>query len=429
MERNRDGSVSIGKSVPDMDGPGKWERVVGIVLVFLLVVLFLLFVVVMLFEPRWVINLFGAEKFEILEFVALGIGGDLLALQVLISHKRAYAMEVAARAQAKATKQQARANENAEKGQRQERLKNAIEHLGHQSDSVRLGGTYELVHLAEDIENFRETVLDILCAHIRRTTGEPAYQEQHRDRPSEEVQSLLTLLFAQKIDVFKDLEATLTGSWLIGAYLSKTQLKRADLSKAALKGAHFWKAELQGAKFVIAQLQGADLSGAQLQGAKFGMARLQGVDLRDVKLQGADLPGARLQGADLCGAELQGADLCGAELQGANLTGAWLQGVLAGPRSPAITFEQRIRSRIDRNSNLSSATFMGGMSEEHVNSLVGGLNHREANRLRELLKPHIGLPQSFELPEASGAVTGRYTKEEAEQWIDEYKKSVSEGER
>ena len=69
MERNRDGSVSIGKSVPDMDGPGKWERVVGIVLVFLLVVLFLLFVVVMLFEPRWVINLFGAEKFEILEFV------------------------------------------------------------------------------------------------------------------------------------------------------------------------------------------------------------------------------------------------------------------------------------------------------------------------------------------------------------------------
>ena len=337
----------------------------------------------------------------------------------MISHKRAYAMEVAARAQAKATKQQARANENAEKGQRQERLKNAIEHLGHQSDSVRLGGTYELVHLAEDIENFRETVLDILCAHIRRTTGEPAYQEQHRDRPSEEVQSLLTLLFAQKIDVFKDLEATLTGSWLIGAYLSKTQLKRADLSKAALKGAHFWKAELQGAKFVIAQLQGADLSGAQLQGAKFGMARLQGVDLRDVKLQGADLPGARLQGADLCGAELQGA----------NLTGAWLQGVLAGPRSPAITFEQRIRSRIDRNSNLSSATFMGGMSEEHVNSLVGGLNHREANRLRELLKPHIGLPQSFELPEASGAVTGRYTKEEAEQWIDEYKKSVSEGER
>ena len=43
-----------------------------------------------------------------------------------------------------------KANKNTEQGQRQERLKNAIEHLGHTSDSVRLGGAYELFHLAEE---------------------------------------------------------------------------------------------------------------------------------------------------------------------------------------------------------------------------------------------------------------------------------------
>ena len=99
-----------------------------------------------------------------------------------MSYKRARAMEDAAnaqadaaRAQAGATAEQAKANLNAEMGLRQERLKNAIEHLGHSSDSVRLGGAYELFHLAEDTESLRQSVLDVLCAHIRRTTVEIEY--------------------------------------------------------------------------------------------------------------------------------------------------------------------------------------------------------------------------------------------------------------
>ena len=47
-------------------------------------------------------------------------------------------------------KSQADAVLKTEQGQRQDRLKNAIEHLGHKSDSVRLGGAYELFHLAKD---------------------------------------------------------------------------------------------------------------------------------------------------------------------------------------------------------------------------------------------------------------------------------------
>ena len=105
------------------------------------------------------------------------MGGILLALQALASHKRAKAMEDAARAQAQATEQQAKANQTTEQGLRQERLKNAIEHLGHGSDSVRLGGAYELIDLAEDTEELRETTLNILCAHIRRITGEDNYQK------------------------------------------------------------------------------------------------------------------------------------------------------------------------------------------------------------------------------------------------------------
>ena len=132
------------------------------------------------------------KKNEILTFLGISMGGVLLALQAVIANIRAKAMENAADAQAEA-------NKNTEKGQRQERLKNAIEHLGHESVSIRLGGAYELFHLAQDTKELRQTVLDILCSHIRRTTAEKEYRKKyHKLKPSEEIQSLLTLLFVQK---------------------------------------------------------------------------------------------------------------------------------------------------------------------------------------------------------------------------------------
>lgn len=147
-----------------------------------------------------------------------------------MSYKRAKAMEDTAKSQADAVLK-------TEQGQQQERFRNAIEHLGHEKDSVRLGGAYELFHLAEDTEELRQTVLDILCAHIRQTTGEYEYQKKYKvpedvedvSEPSEEVQSLLNLLFVQEHDVFKGLRADLRGSWMIGADLGMARLENAVL--------------------------------------------------------------------------------------------------------------------------------------------------------------------------------------------------------
>ena len=124
----------------------------------LLLVLLAAFVAVMFSEDLcWISPYLGlTEKNEILTFLGIGMGGMLLALQAVIANKRAQAMAAAANAQAdaanaqaKATAEQAKANQNTEHGQRQrqrqERLKNAIEHLGHTSDSVRLGGAFELL--------------------------------------------------------------------------------------------------------------------------------------------------------------------------------------------------------------------------------------------------------------------------------------------
>ena len=425
------------------------EKILLSVLMIVLTVLVILFGAVFLSDnPEWTVTHLGMSKkefakYEALKFLGIGMGGVLLALQALMSYKRAKALEdtanaqaEAAKAQAKATEEQAKANQNTEQGQRQERLKNAIEHLGHPSDSVRLGGAYELFHLAEDKKDLRQTVLDILCAHIRRTTGESEYREKYKSKPSEEIQSLLTLLFVQKHEVFKGLHINLQGSWLNGADLREAHLEKAILTRIYIHRANLWKVEMQGAVLIEAQIQEAHLWGTQLQGANLwrakmqgsdlSRARLQGANLFDAKMQGADLSLVQLQGADLRAAELQGASLCAAKMQGAALYGSRMQGIISSASGGFLPpFEELIKNRVGGGSDLNGIVFEGELSQEDLDSLAECLPAEKAKELQEKLKPHIGKSAIRELPKNSGAITGAYTLQEAEKWIAEHNKAMA----
>ena len=409
-------------------------------LIFLLVLAFGAFVGVLFCEciETYISELLGLpNKNETLKFLGISMGGILIALQALMSYKRAKAMEDAV--------------EKTGQGQQQDRLKNAIEHLGHESDSVRLGGAYELFHLAKDTldeekkEKLSQTVLDILCAHIRRTTSKSKYREKHKSKPSEEVQSLLTLLFVQEHEVFKGCHINLQGSWLNGAdlkearlwkarltqaYLQGTELDRAHLQRANLvdahlEGAFLHEAQLQDANLRLVRLQGANLEKARLQGAYLFSAWLQATDLREAHMQGANLASTRLQGADLSNARLQGADITSASLIGADLNQACLKGVGSQSWSISTPFADRIRMSICKETDLSKVLF-GGIEQKKVDDLIKGLSPGTAEVLRINLKLHIGKPPSNKLPENSGAITSFYTKEDAEKWIAEYEKAMSE---
>ena len=381
------------------------------VLISALGVLLLAFVLVMVWDcaEKCISKLLGlCEKSEVLKFIGIGMGGILLALQALMSYKRAKALEDtaqaqadAANAQAKATEEQAKANQHTEQGLRQERLKNAIEHLEHGKDAVRLGGVYELFDLAQDTEELRQTVFDILCAHIRQTTSEEEYRKKHKSKPSEEVQSLLTLLFVQDHEVFKCLRINFQGSWLNGADLRKARLKKAILVGVNLQKAGLYSAQMQGAILVRAQMQGAELAGTQMQKAKLRGAQMQGAILEEAQMQKAKLRGAQMQGAVLAGTHLQGAILAGTHLQGAILAGTHLQGAIleeaqmqgvASHGDSSASFEKRIRERIDKESDLAGAI-------------------SEYQSIQELMR---------------GATTGSYTAEEAEKWIAKYKEAMSQ---
>ena len=408
-------------------------------LIVLLVLAFGAFVGVLFSEcaEKYISKLLGLSgKNEALKFLGISMGGILIALQALMSYRRAKAMEKTANEQAKATEEQAKANLHTEQGQRQDRLKNAIEHLGHKSDSVRLGGAYELFHLAEDTEGLRQTVLDILCAHIRQTTSEDKYREKHKSKPSEEVQSLLTLLFVQKHEAFKGCHINLKESWLNGANLQKARLERAVLNEAYLQKANLSEAHLQEADISGAHLQVTDLCHTHLQGAVLNEAGLQWALLCGARLQGAFLDNASLQGANLVEASIEGAFLDNANLQGADLLGVHLQGVtlnktdLRGAQtqeSRGPTFAKSMRNLIGTETEFSHVIFEGGLSQGDVDSFVAGVHDmRTTTLMRNQLAPHIGKPESYELPEDSGAITGSYTAGEAEKWIAEYEQAMSE---
>ena len=406
-------------------------------LIILLILLGIVFVVVLCFEnPKRIFNLLGVSekeqpKYEVLKFLGIGMGGILVALQALMSYKRAKAMEETAKAQADAVLK-------TEDGLRQERLKNAIEHLGHEKDSVRLGGAYELFHLAkdakEDTEELRQTVLDILCAHIRWTTGESEYQKAHALKPSEEVQSLLRLMFVQEHEVFKGLRIELQGSWLKGADLRKahlrgavltgTCLQNADLSLAQLQEVFLQEACLQNADFSLAYLQKAFLFKAHLQEANLSEARLQEANLGWAELQGANLDEALLQGANLEGAQLQGANLFKAQLHETYLKETDLRGSRSGDRHRHLwtSFEDHIGELIGKEADLSGIIFAGSLHRKDIEFLFGNTQ----SHLRENLEWHVGRPQSNELPEGSNAITGAYTEKEAVEWIVEYTVAMSE---
>ena len=386
-----------------------------------------------------------SKESEVLTFLGIGMTGIVLMLQALIANKRAKAMEETARAQADAARAQATANRNTEKGQRQERLKNAIEHLGYESESVRLGGAYELFHLAQDTESLRHTVLNVLCSHIRRTTKEDAYQEKHPWQPSEEIQSLLTLLFVHGYDVFADLHINLYESWLNGADLREARLSGADLRRASLNKAFLGGARLERARFSEAHLkearlekaclreaylfmvhmQGAYLEGAQLQGADIDSGHLTAAYLGGAHLQGASLFSTKMYGATLRSTMMQGARLSWTYLPGADLDNANLQGAGGHDWDSPTPFADRIRSSTGRETDLSTVV-VGGMARERVEQIVNELLSPDKQHvLEQQLGPYIHKPHRLGLPEDHSAVIGFYTVEDAEEWITEHEAAIT----
>ena len=88
-----------------------------------------------------------------------------------------------------------------------------------------------------------------------------------------------------------------------------------------------------------------------------------------------------------------------------------------------------MKNRVGGGSDLDGIIFEGELNPQKVESLTSNicLLVRKANELRDEADSRmLASRQVMNYQKTAGAITGTYTAEEAEQWIAEYEKAMSE---
>ena len=176
-----------------------------------------------------------------------------------------------------------------------DRYTRAVDQMGSDKLSVRLGGIYALERIALDSSVDATTVVEVLAAFVRqhapaieRLPSWPPTASNMATEVTADVQGALTVL-ARRQTSPNSMPLDLRSTNLMGANLDSGSLQDALLHDANMRGAHLSDAKLERAVLDGAVLSGADLSGATLLGAL-----LTGVDL-----QGANLYRAHLERSQL----------------------------------------------------------------------------------------------------------------------------------
>jgi uncharacterized protein YjbI with pentapeptide repeats len=215
-----------------------------------------------------------------------------------------------------------------------DRYTKAIDQLGDPDDSKvdrRLGGIYALRRIAEDSLRDQPSVVEVLCAFIRRRGQSPGVvgaQAVDDYRQPVDVQMALTAIGSlprlgkehERIDISR-------------SHLECVELDELDFSHAHLSEANFSYAHMDSVNFSHVVGYEVNLNNAILRRAHMEKAQLKGVQLRHAKLVRANLTEASLPFANLEQANLRGAQLCKAELRKADLSGAHLSSSLQPPES------------------------------------------------------------------------------------------------
>jgi hypothetical protein len=182
-------------------------------------------------------------------------------------------------------------------GQITERYTRAVDQLGSVSLDVRLGGLYGLESVAHESEQYRGPITEILAAYVRVHAALPSDDEQFpqpdstlpwlRNRAAD-TQAALTV-FGRSPRVYGTIRPD----------LSRVDLRRCYLREATLIHIRCRRATLAGSWLDEANLSKSDLTGTDFRHASFVKANLHSATLREADLRHANLTNADLTNADL----------------------------------------------------------------------------------------------------------------------------------
>lgn len=189
----------------------------------------------------------------------------------------------------------------------------AVEQLGHDKSSIRMGAVLALEALGTSTPRLLSQAIEVLCFYVRETQPVSAIRRMVQTPESSPFPP-----FPTDIQLILDIVNRLKRE-------DKDNRIKIDLSRVDLRNANLIGANLSGADLWGANLSWAHLNGANLRTTNLARATLSWADLPMTSLHEADLYGAILKGADLREADLRKADLDEANLWRADLTEANLK--------------------------------------------------------------------------------------------------------
>jgi hypothetical protein len=220
-----------------------------------------------------------------------------------------------------------------QEGQITDRFSRAVDQLGSDDLTARLGGIYALERIARDSPRDYGPVMEVLTAFARQESPLPANGVATPAASAPpipvEVEAVFKVIGRRTpAQVLAELDAgsclELTGINAVGADLAGYDLRNTCWDRSDLRGATLNRAELSDATFVDSTLIQANLDSIEAQGANFyqsdlTLANLSRANLREANFLAANLSTATLQGTDLTGADLIGTNLRNALLLGSDL--------------------------------------------------------------------------------------------------------------
>jgi hypothetical protein len=169
------------------------------------------------------------------------------------------------------------------------RFSSGVGLLGNANESARIGGAYNLCFLADEFpKEYLEPVCEILCAHIRTITNNKDYPENYKEKPSNEVQTIINLLFQKNqkdslifFNCRKDLK--------------RTFLNVIDFSGIYINNVDFWGATISNVNFKKALISNVDFVRATIdKGTIFNESKLKKVYFNNAVLNDVSFSRARL---------------------------------------------------------------------------------------------------------------------------------------
>lgn len=158
-----------------------------------------------------------------------------------------------------------------------ERFAKAVELLGHDADQVRVGAVAALVSVARSRPDYVQTVLDVLCAYLRRPFDHPRYRLHQQDWARTQAEAaereLQVRLSAQRViadllPLRDEVDAPIYGLDLTGAALEYFRLTGRQVGAVTLRYTTLFSSnDFSGMVFHRNMwLTGAKLAGGRLDG-------------------------------------------------------------------------------------------------------------------------------------------------------------------